>query len=108
MPTKVKEIKDDAILEIKVNKTYYLMTKALSFNLFNSIPQEKREATVQGLKEKKYEEMDDVQKSFYTVALLISEIEKQAAATGNLIEKEVSMPGEEGFKMPDGVKINED
>lgn len=34
---KVKEIKDDAIISISVNKNYYLMTKALSFMLIKQM-----------------------------------------------------------------------
>ena len=37
MAIKVKEMKDDALIDVKVNKTYYLMVKALSFYLFNQI-----------------------------------------------------------------------
>ena len=106
MPTTVKEIKEDALLNVKVNKTYYLMVKNLSFYLFHSISEDEREVTVSNLKEKKYEEMTDLEKSFYTVALLISEIEKQALDTDSLIEKEILLPGDEGFEMPPN--INED
>lgn len=100
MPKSVQQIKDDALLDVKVNKTYYLMVKNLSLYLFSSISEEERATKVANLKEKKYEEMDDIEKSFYTVALLISEIEKQAKETNNLETKEVLVPGDEGFEMP--------
>lgn len=105
MPKIVKEIKDDILLNVAVNKTYYLMVKNLSLYLFSSIPEDKREETITNLKEKSYGEMDDTEKSFYTVALLISEIEKQAQDTDNIIEKEILIPGDEGFVMP---KFNKD
>ena len=100
MPKTVQQIKDDALLDVKVNKTYYLMVKNLSLYLFSSISEEERSTKVSNLKEKKYEEMDDLEKSFYTVALLISEIEKQAKETDNLEDKEILLPGDEGFEMP--------
>jgi len=100
MPKVVQQIKDDALLDIKVNKSYYLMVKNLSLYLFSSISEEDRNSKVANIKEKKYEEMDDVEKSFYTVALLISEIEKQAKETNSLEDKEVLVPGDEGFEMP--------
>ncbi len=77
MPKIVQQIKDDALLDVKVNKTYYLMVKNLSLYLFSSIPEKERNAKIANLKEKTYEEMDDTEKSFYTIALLIYEIEKQ-------------------------------
>ena len=43
MAIKVKEIKDDAIIDIKVNKAYYLMVKATSLYLFKQMPEENRE-----------------------------------------------------------------
>lgn len=100
MPRTVQEIKDDALLNVAVNKTYYLMVKNLSLYLFSTISEEERAAKIANLKEKKYEEMDDLEKSFYTVALLIGEIEKQAKETNSLIDKEILMPGDEGFEMP--------
>jgi len=100
MPKTVQQIKDDALLDIKVNKSYYLMVKNLSLYLFTTISEEERATKIANLKEKKYEEMDDLEKSFYTVALLISEIEKQAKETDNLEDKEILLPGDEGFEMP--------
>ena len=100
MPKIVQEIKKDALLDIKVNKTYYLMIKNLSLYLFSSISEKDRAVKIANLKEKKYEEMDDIEKSFYTVALLIAEIEKQAKETDNLADKEILLPGDEGFEMP--------
>ena len=35
---KTRELKDDAILDIKVNKTFYLMTKAALFHSFTHTP----------------------------------------------------------------------
>lgn len=101
MATKVKELKDDAILEVKVNKSYYLMTKALSFTLVNLMREKnpddeyfKKAATAP------YEELDDLQRSFYTTALLIAEIERQAVANNLFDEKEVLEPGDEGYVAP--------
>ena len=49
---------------------------------------------------KPYEELDDLQKSFYTIALLLAEIENQAKATDNYTEKEILVPGDEGYVPP--------
>jgi hypothetical protein len=37
MAINVKEISDDAIINVSVNKSFYMMTKALSFYLFQHI-----------------------------------------------------------------------
>lgn len=100
MAIKVKEIKPDAIIPISVNKNFYMMTKALSYYLYQHILTEKSEEYMKDLMNKKYEDMDDPQRSFYTVALLLAEIEHQAKAGNHIEEKEVLQPGDEGYVAP--------
>ena len=88
-----KEIKDDAILDIKVNKTFYLMSKSALFSIFSSIYTNKdvpSEEFVKSIISKKYEEMTEAERTFYTLTLLVGEIEKQALETNSFVEKEVS------------------
>jgi len=40
MAIKVKEIKDDAIVEIKVNKSFYLMLKGVSYYIYKNLTKE--------------------------------------------------------------------
>ncbi len=89
MTTKVKEIKDDALLNITVNKSYYLMTKAVSFYLFTKVDAEDKDAYLKDLMTKEYKDLDDLQRSIYTVILLLAEIEKQASTNNLFIEKEI-------------------
>jgi len=89
---KVKELKDDAILDIKVNKTFYLMTKAaLLLALKESYDSSAgdTETFIKNTVSKKYEEMNDKERSFYTLTLLVGEIEKQAIENNAFIEKEI-------------------
>lgn len=98
---KVQELKDDAIIDIKVNKAYYLMVKALSFKLVKEMFDKNPDP--QYLKEvmsKKYEEMDDLQRCFHTTTLLLAEIETQSKAQNQTQEKEVLEPGDEGYVEP--------
>lgn len=91
---KVKELKEDAILDVKVNKTYYMMSKAALFTLLNDIYTKEDgnpDQFVQDLVNKKYEELDDKQRAFYTLTLLVGEIEKQAIANDAFIEKEIDV-----------------
>jgi hypothetical protein len=44
--------------------------------------------------------MDDLQKAFYTVSLLLAEIERQSIAANMFEEKEVLQPGDEGYVEP--------
>jgi hypothetical protein len=101
MPVNVKEMKDNTILEIKVNKNYYLMARALSFNLVQ-IMQEKNpdDDYLKDVMTKPYEELDDLQRSFYTIALLLAEMENQAKLTDNYTEKEILLPEDEGYVAP--------
>ena len=90
MSTKIKEIKDDALIDIKVNKSFYLMSKAISFYLFNKVEVEDKDTYLKDLMTKEYKDLDDLQRSIYTVILLISEIERQASETNQFEEKEIT------------------
>jgi|TARA_R110000851_G_scaffold268549_1_gene421271 hypothetical protein len=88
-----KEIKNDAILDIKVNKTFYLMSKSALFSTFSRIYKDttvSSENFVKSIVSKKYEEMNDEERTFYTLSLLVGEIEKQAIETNSFIEKDIS------------------
>lgn len=101
MAIKVKELKDEVILDVKVNKTYYIMLKKALFYLFNQIPDgEKNEDFIKNIMSLEYNTMSEFQKSFYTISLMISEIEKLTAQDGNFIEKEILEPGDEGYVEP--------
>ena len=101
MALKVKELKDDALIDVKVNKTYYLMLKATSFYIFNSKNDiETREESLKKITTGKYEDMDDFERSFYTIALMLAEIEKQATDNNLYQEKELLEPGDEGYIEP--------
>ena len=100
MAVKVKEMKADAIIDIKVNKNYYLMVKGLSFYLFNQIQAEDKEAYIKQIMTSQYIDLDDLQKSFYTVALLLAEIETGATRANLYDEKEILEPGDEGYVAP--------
>ena len=41
---KAKELKDDAIINVKVNKTFYMMSKAALLVLFGEVNKEKNNA----------------------------------------------------------------
>ena len=72
MAIKVKEIKDDAIINIKVNKAYYLMVKATSLYIFKQMPEENREEYLKNSLTKEYKDLDEIQRAFRTITLLLS------------------------------------
>jgi hypothetical protein len=100
MAIKVKEIKDDAIIDIKVNKAYYLMVKATSLYIFKQMPEENREQYLKDSLTKEYKDLDEVQRAFRTITLLLSEIEQSASDQNLFDEKEVLEPGDKGYKAP--------
>jgi hypothetical protein len=100
MAIKVKELKADALIDIKVNKSYYLMVKGLSYYLFTQIKEQDKDKYVKETLQKDYAEMDDLQKAFYTVSLLLAEIERQSITANMFEEKEVLQPGDEGYVEP--------
>jgi hypothetical protein len=100
MPVKVKELKDDAIVDIKVNKSYYLMTKSVLFHLFKTIDSPDKEQYIKETMTKEYKDLDEAQRSFYTIGLLLAEIEKEAKNNNLFEEKEILQPGDEGYVPP--------
>lgn len=100
MAIKVKELSEDAVIDIKVNKPYYFMAKALSYYLFTQITVEDKDAYLKQIMTGKYEDMDDLQRSFFTVTLLLAEIERNATDKKLYVEKEVLQPGDEGYVAP--------
>ena len=98
---KVKELKDDAIVKVEVNKNFYLMTKAASFVILQAMNvSEKGDDYFKQIMTLGYNELDDKQRAFYTLALLLAEIETQATKNNMFNEKEVAEPGEEGYVEP--------
>lgn len=88
---KVKEIKDDAIIQVPVNKHYYAMVRALIYNLFMILKEKGvSEESLKNILNKSYGELSALEQSFYTVTLLLAEIERQAAVNDMLEEKEIS------------------
>ena len=100
MAIKVKEIKDDAIIQVTVNKSYYLMVKAVSFYLFTKVESEDKDAYLKDLMTKEYKDLDQLQQCIYTLILLLAEIEKQATENNLFIEKEISEPGDPDYIEP--------
>lgn len=98
---KAKELKDDATLEIKVNKSYYLMAKAASFTILQQMNVvEKGEEYFKSIMTQKYEDLDDIQRAFYTIILLLAEIERKATDENLYTEREILEPGDEGYVQP--------
>ena len=102
MAITVKEMKDDAIVSVKVNKSYYLMAKALSFFIIKQLDNGEGDPSTKlaDIMTKKYDELDEVQRSFYTIALLLAEIETQTKNEKLYIEKEILEPDDEGYTEP--------
>jgi hypothetical protein len=103
MAIKVKELKDDALLSVQVNKAYYFMLKNTLFYLFNQIQAQGAEASeksIETIKAADYSKMSQVEQCFYTVTLMISEVERISVEQNLFDEKEVLEPGDEGYVEP--------
>lgn len=89
---KVKEMKDDALLNVKVNKTYYQMAKAALLTLLQDVYSTEKgnpDTFVKDLVSKEYKDQTDKERAFYTLTLLVGEIEKQAVENDAYFEKEI-------------------
>lgn len=91
----IKELKEDALVEIKINKSFYYMLKNTLYYLFTSMQGDKPEDKEEYIKEimsKPYSELNDEQRSFFTVTLAIIEVERVANEQNLFEEKEISIP----------------
>lgn len=79
------------------------MAKAASYTILKgmNIPdKENGDEYFKKIMNDKYENLDDDQRAFYTIVLLLAEIEKQATENNLFIEKEILQPGDEGYEEP--------
>ena len=98
---KVKELNDDVLLDIKVNKSFYLMAKAASVTILQQMNiEDKGHEYITNLTNTKYEDMNDMERAFYTIILIIAEIERLATQNKLYTEKEILQPGDEGYIEP--------
>jgi len=101
MAVKVKELKDDAIVDVQVNKSFYYMMKSTLFYLFQQVADDKkREESLKTVMTKKYEDMDEFERSFYTITLFLAEFEKLAVEKNLYSEKSILQEGDEGYVPP--------
>lgn len=93
----VKEIKDDALISIQVNKSFYFMVKSVLFYLFKDSDNtdDKKEELLKGLMNKDYQSMTHWEQSFYTLTLLLAEIERQAVENDQFSDVQVDVPDDQ-------------
>jgi glucosamine--fructose-6-phosphate aminotransferase (isomerizing) len=73
---KVKELKDDALVSIVVNKTYYFMVKNLAYSLTQQLLDENKDPQhIKDSFEKTYDQLNETQRNLQTIGLMIAEIE---------------------------------
>ena len=100
MPAKVKQIKEDAIVTIEVNKVFYKMVKDLSGFLISGMELTSAD-DLQSIMKKDFDKMSDPERGVYTLTLLLAEIEVQAQKQDKLEETEILLPDDPGFVKPD-------
>jgi hypothetical protein len=92
MGEKVKEIKDNAIIEIKINKVFYLMLKKTLMYIFKQeLDNEKITELIKKVTDKNSDNEPHTEQefAFKTVFLLLAEIEAQADKTNQFEEKDI-------------------
>ena len=92
MGAKVKEIKDNAIIEIKINKVFYLMLKKTLMYIFKQeLDNEKITELIKKVTDKNSDNDPHTEQefAFKTIFLLLAEIEAQADKTNQFEEKDI-------------------
>jgi hypothetical protein len=101
MAVKLKELQEDVLIDITVNKSYYTMLKHSLHYLFNLVSADEKTAEEYSkLPEKKYEDMTPHQRTFFTITLMVAEIERKAKELNLYNEKEILEPNDEGYVEP--------
>lgn len=100
MALKVKELKEDALIEITVNKNFYMMVKNSLYYLVQQMSKDEVDNFVEIIKNTEYSKLSEPAKAFYTMSLIIAEIEKVAKEKNLYDEKTVLQPGDEGYVEP--------
>lgn len=101
MAVKIKEFKDDAIIDLKVNKNIYYLLKGSLFYLFKQRTDvAKQEEFLKKMMSTKYEDMDEYEQAFFGIALVLTEVERIASEENFYQEKEILEPGDEGYVPP--------
>jgi hypothetical protein len=98
MPVKVREIKNDAIIDIKLNKNFYLMLKATMLYIFKQEQdQSKYEELIKKVMSTETENQPHTEHeaAFKTMLLLLAEIERQAVEHDLFEIKEIEIEGED-------------
>ncbi len=62
--------------------------------------EEEREAALKKIMEGEYKDLNDLERSFYTITLLLAEIEQQAKNNNLYEEKEILEPDDEDYVSP--------
>jgi hypothetical protein len=92
MGNKVKELKDNAIVEVKINKVFYMMLKQTLLYIFKQEQdQEKISELIKKVTDKNSdnEPHSEQEFAFKTILLLLAEIEAQAEKTNQTDEKDI-------------------
>jgi hypothetical protein len=101
MPVNVKEIKDDALMDIKVNKNFYLMVKDSLYTVFKIVSSNPEGPDkLENIIVKPFQELTDLERAFYTLTLLVSEIEKNMKEQNLFTEKVVAEEGDKDYVQP--------
>ena len=103
MPVKIREIKDDALITITLNKNFYLMLKSVMFYIFKQEPdQEKYEGLIKKVmsSDAENEPHTEHEAAFKTMLILLAEIERMAGEQDSFDIKEIPVEGDEGYVVP--------
>ena len=103
MPVKIREIKNDALINISLNKNFYLMLKAVMLYIFKQEPdQEKYEALIKKVMstDNDNEPHTEHEAAFKTMLILLAEIERKAVEAELFEIKEVPVEGDEDYTAP--------
>jgi hypothetical protein len=94
MSVKIKELKDDAIIDVKVNKNFYLMLKHAMFYIFQQQTDvaKKEELIKKVLSKDTKVEFTDHESAFRTLMIILAEIERVAIAEDKMVEREMPAP----------------
>lgn len=86
MSVKLKQLKEDVTVNVKVNKNFYFLIKKTLFDIIKDMSTEDQNKLTEKIKERNFENLSSAQEAAYLFSILIADVE-QTAIKENLYEE---------------------
>jgi len=86
MSVKLKELKKDAVVDVKVDKNFYFLIKKTLFDLIKDMNTDDQKKLTEKIKAQNFDDLTSIQEASYLFSVIIASVE-QTAIKENLYEE---------------------